>query len=117
MFPDIDHRRWTALQHAVAKHQVDAVRALLESGAEPDARQTGTATTPLIIAALDKDPTIARLLLDAGADLNLSRRGLTEPEPGGPLWHVFEHTMQWVSGRQSPKEALERLAASRPAQP
>src|SRR5262245_63428864 len=37
VFPDIDHTRWTARQHAVQKHQVDAVRVLLESGADPDA--------------------------------------------------------------------------------
>jgi len=117
VFPDFDHIRWTALQHAVQKHQVDAVRVLLESGADPDARQTGTANTPLFIAAFDKDPTIARLLLDAGADVNLSRKALTQEEPGGPLWHVVEHAMERVSGRQSRQEALERLGATGPSQP
>src|SRR5689334_25382987 len=32
VFPDLDHKGWTALQHAVGKHQVASVRALLESG-------------------------------------------------------------------------------------
>jgi len=117
VFPDIDHTRWTALQHAVQKHQVDAVRVLLEWGADPDARQTGTATTPLVIAAGDKDPTITRLLLDAGADLNLSRKALTAAEPGGPLWHVIEHAVERLSGSQSRKEALERMGATGPSQP
>ena len=49
VFPDLDHRQWTALQHAVHKQQVDAVRVLLERGADPDARQDGA--TPLFIAA------------------------------------------------------------------
>jgi ankyrin repeat protein len=117
VFPDIDHTRWTALQHAVQKHQVDTVRVLLECGANPDARQAGTATTPLIIAAGDKDPTIARLLLDAGADVNLSRKALTQAEPGGPLWHVVEHALERVSGSQSREEALERMGATGPSRP
>jgi len=115
VFPDFDHTRWTALQHAVQKHQIDAVRVMLEWGADPDARQTGTATTPLIIAAVGSDPTIVRLLLDAGADVTVSRKALTQEEPGGPLWHVVEHTVQRVSGRKSVKEALEaidRMAAA-----
>ena len=111
VFPDFDHTRWTALQHAVQKHQVDAVRVLLEWGADPDARPSGSPITPLFIAAGDRDPTIARLLLDAGADVNLSRAALTAPEPGGPLWHLFEHAMERVSS-QSRKEALDRMAAS-----
>src|SRR5580765_7558060 len=49
IFPDFDHRGWTALQHAVGKRQVESVRALLEWGADPDARQDGG--TPLFIAA------------------------------------------------------------------
>ena len=117
VFPDFDHTSWTALKHAVQKHQVDSVRALLQSGADPDARETGSAITPLFIAAGDKDPTIARLLVDAGADVNLSRKALTADEPGGPLWHVFEHAMEGASARQSRKDALERMSASKPSQP
>ena len=64
VFPDLDHIRWTALQHAVQKHQVDAVRVLLEWGADPDATQAGTVNTALFIAAGDKDPTITRLLVE-----------------------------------------------------
>jgi len=114
VFPDLDHIRWTALQHAVQKRQVDAVRALLEWGAAPDARPAGN-YTPLLIAAFDKDPTIARLLIDAGADVNLSRRILTQEEPGGPLWHVVEHTMERVSGSVSHKEVFDRLGAAAPS--
>lgn len=110
VFPDLDHIRWTALQHAVQKHQVDAVRALLEWGADPDARPEGT-WTPLLIAAADKNPTIGRLLLDAGADVSLSRKILSQDAPGGPLWHFVEYAVARVSGSQSPKDALERLAA------
>ena len=111
VFPDFDHTQWTALKHAVQKDQVESVRVLLEWGADPDAREAGSAITPLFIAAGDADQTIARLLVDAGADVNLSRKALTAEEPGGPLWHLFEHAMD--GDRQSRKEALERMAAAR----
>lgn len=115
VFPDLDHIRWTALQHAVQKHQVDAVRVLLEWGADPDATQAGTINTALFIAAGDRDPAIARLLLDAGADVNLARNALAQEEPGGPLWHVVEHVVERATGTQwSRKLALERLGATGP---
>src|SRR4051812_13097324 len=59
VFPDFDHRGRTALQHAVVKDQVDAVRVLLESGADPDAQLSGG--TPLFIAATKTDLTMFRL--------------------------------------------------------
>ena len=117
VFPDLDHKAWTALQHAVHKGQLDAVKALLQSGADPDARPLGSAITPLVIAAGDKDSTIARLLLDAGADLNLAKRALTQDEPGGPLWNALEHALERASGSQPRKEALERMSAAAPARP
>lgn len=117
VFPDLDHTGWTALQHAVQKRQVDAVRVLLECGADPDARPAGSAITPLFIAAGDTDPAIAQLLLDAGADLSLSRQALTADAPGGPLWHAIEGAVERVTARQSRKEALERMRATRPSRP
>src|SRR5262245_31921904 len=56
VFPDLDHTHWTAMKHAVQKHQVDSVRAMIESGADPDAREPDSAITPLFIAVGDKDP-------------------------------------------------------------
>ena len=108
VFPDFDHAQWTALQHAAGKHQVEAVRVLLEWGADPDAMTDGG--TPLLIAAGSKDPTMMRLLLDAGADVN--RTMATEAwaevnEPGGPLWHLIEH----VLGSPSPKDVQQRIRA------
>jgi ankyrin repeat protein len=112
VFPDFDHAGWTALQHAVQKHQVESVRALLEAGAKPDARPAGSAITPLFIAAGDKDPTIAQLLVDAGADVSLSVKALTADEPGGPLWNALEHVMEHVNGsRPTRRETLDRLSA------
>jgi ankyrin repeat protein len=111
VFPDFDHVRSTPLQHAVRKQQVDAVRVLLEWGADPDAREAGSLTTPLFIAVFNRDSTIVQLLFDAGADVNLSRRAVIEDGPGGPLWHAVEHTMERVRGGPSRNEALERLAS------
>src|SRR6266566_683934 len=76
VFPDLDHIHATALQHAVRKHQVEAVRALLEWGADPDARQDGY--TPLLIAASANDLAMVRMLLDAGADIEKSRKLLAQ---------------------------------------
>jgi ankyrin repeat protein len=110
VFPDFDHRKWTALQHAVRKQQVEAVRALLESGANPDARQDGA--TPLYIAADSNNPAIMRLLLDAGADVNKTKAWAEAAEPGGPLWHVVEHAIASVHGSPSREDALTRIRAT-----
>jgi ankyrin repeat protein len=106
VFPDFDHAGWTALQHAAGKHQVDAVRVLLEWGADPDANSENA--TALLIAAGSDDPTMTRLLLDAGADVN--RTMATEAwaevnEPPGPLSHLIEHLL----GAPSPKDVQQRI--------
>jgi ankyrin repeat protein len=108
VFPDFDHFKWTALQHAAGKRQVDAVRVLLEWGADPDAFQDGG--TPLLIAAGSEDPTMMRLLLDAGADVN--RTFATEAwaevnEHGGALSHL----LQLAFGGPSPKDVRARMHA------
>jgi len=110
-FPDFDHLRWTALQHAVQKHHAEAVRVLLEWGAEPDATEPGTTNTPLFIAASYGDRTMVKLLLDAGADVNLVVR-TAQAEEGGPLWHLVEHLLQRVQGALPPKDALELVRAT-----
>ena len=112
IFPDIDHARWTALQHAVQKQHTEAVRVLLEWGAEPDAMAPGSLATPLFIAASNNDRTTVKLLLDAGADVDWTVRAAAQPEPGGPLWHVIEHVLERVLGGQSPKDALELVRAT-----
>lgn len=105
VFPDLDHRDSTALQHAVRKHQVDAVRVLLEWGADPDVPRA--AATPLFIAAALDEPAIVRLLLDAGADVDTASR-LAQTEPGGPLWHFVER----LFGAPSPTDVVARMRAT-----
>lgn len=111
VFPDFDHLRWTALQHAVQKRHTDAVRVLLEWGAEPDAIEPGAVNTPLFIAASYNDRTMVKLLLDAGADVAWVSRASAE-EQGGPLWHLIEHVLERVQGTISPKDALALVRAT-----
>lgn len=114
VFPDFDHGAWTALQHAVAKNQVEAVGVLLEWGADPDARRDGA--TPLFIAANQNDSTLLRFLLDAGADLNRTKAWTETPEAknDGPLWPVMEDALARAHGNPSPKDAPERTSATPP---
>jgi ankyrin repeat protein len=78
---------WTAMFHAIHKHQTAAVRLLLERGVNPN--QSARMLTPLMMAAADRDPTIVELLLQHGADP--TRRGiggstaLSEAVSGGAL--------------------------------
>jgi ankyrin repeat protein len=112
VFPDFDHRDWTAIQHAAQKHQLEAVRVLLEWGADPDAR--GAGFTALLIAAARNDPAAVKLLLDAGADIDTSRKLAAQEPPGGPLWHFIERARE----SPSPTDALEHmLATSAPSRP
>jgi ankyrin repeat protein len=57
---------WTPLLHAIHTQRVDAVRLLLERGADPNARLDST--TPLMMAAVEIDPSFVKLLLEYGAD-------------------------------------------------
>jgi ankyrin repeat protein len=58
---------WTPLMHAIHKHQVAAVGALLKAGANVEAR-AGDGTTALMMAAGYGYDDIVRVLLDGGAD-------------------------------------------------
>jgi ankyrin repeat protein len=67
---------WTALMHAVHKHQKRAAQALLAAGAGPNARARN-GTTPLLLVAGDGDPELVELLLAAGADPRAEDAGRT----------------------------------------
>jgi hypothetical protein len=113
VFPDLDHMQFTALQHAAHKQQAEAARVLLEWGAEPDAMQAGGAT-PLFIAVASDDPTIVRLLLDAGADIDKTgpeggQTPLTEAVSGGALWGMLSGRCRTETVR-----ALVNAGARRP---
>ena len=61
---------WTPLVHAIHKHQLESVRALLDAGADIDRRSAG-GETPLMMAAGYGYTEIVNLLLDRGADAQL----------------------------------------------
>jgi ankyrin repeat protein len=63
---------FTALHLAVFAEQEDAARVLIEHGADLEARSTGTIARvpPLGTAAFVRSVPLARLLLDAGANVN-----------------------------------------------
>ena len=94
------------------------MRVLLEWGADPDARRSGA--TPLFIAANKKDPTMLRLLVDAGADLSVTKAWTETPaaKDDGELWPVMEDALARAYGSQPPKDAPERKpATAAPSQP
>lgn len=64
------HGGWTGLHEAAKRGQFDAVRILLEHGADPNAREAGDNTYPLHWAAAHGHIEIVRALLDAGGDVH-----------------------------------------------
>jgi ankyrin repeat protein len=67
--------RWRPLHYAAIYGSADAVRILLEAGAEPNARNQQQAT-PLIYAAWNFEKT--KLLVDSGAEVNVAaKNGIT----------------------------------------
>lgn len=62
-------RRVAPLHSAVAQGSPESVRALLDAGADPNARQAG-GFTPLLVAAAKGQSELVSLLLERGADPN-----------------------------------------------
>ena len=60
---------WPALLFAVNEGRVEAVRALLDHGADKDTKMTGDSA--LQVAAFRGDIAIAKILIERGADVNL----------------------------------------------
>ena len=76
------------IHHAVRQGHLEATLALLSGGAQIDA-VTGDNTTPLLMAAINGQWDLAKVLLDLGADPNLSSdAGAT------PLYAVLEREWQ-----------------------
>jgi Ankyrin repeats (3 copies)/Ankyrin repeat len=93
---DASSRRWPALLHAIHKQHPEAVRLLLERGADPNSAGAGGGTA-LIFAADDPDPTIVELLLEYGANPLVETRGgitaLTRAVSGGALTDLTDRPL------------------------
>jgi ankyrin repeat protein len=68
--PAARYRGWTGLHAAAKGGHVDAVRVLLQHGADPNAREAGDNTYPLHWAAAARHVEVVRALLDAGGDVH-----------------------------------------------
>lgn len=68
--PDARHQGWTGLHAAAQRGHVDAVRLLIEHGADANAREAGDNTYPLHWAAAHGHLATVRALLDAGGDVH-----------------------------------------------
>lgn len=86
------------LHHAVRQGHVEATMALLGGGAEIDG-VTGDGTTPLLMAAINGQWDLAKILIDSGADPN------TKSDAGAtPLYAVLEREWQPRASYAHPTE-------------
>ncbi|MEP7116888.1 MAG: ankyrin repeat domain-containing protein [Acidobacteriota bacterium] len=80
----------SALHYAARQGATDAVKALVEAGADVNALTAGDKTSPMVIAAVNGQFDLVGYLLEKGADPNLaSDAGMT------PLYAVLN--VQWAS--------------------
>jgi ankyrin repeat protein len=63
-----------------ARTSVDAVRALLDTGANVNARETQLGETALMWAAAENQPAIVKLLIDRGAEIDARSSTITFPK-------------------------------------
>ena len=68
--PEAHHQGWTGLHAAAQRGHADAVRLLLDHGADPNAREAGDHTYALHWAAAQGHLDTMRALLDAGGDVH-----------------------------------------------
>jgi len=97
----------TALLFAARDGHMDAVRSLVEVGADVDQVSGGDGTSPLVIAIANGHYTVAQFLLDRGADPNLVNiDGL------GPLYATVNMRfapVSWAPNPRTDQEAVDSL--------
>ena len=94
----------TALMYAARDGSLNAIRALVEGGADLDARSADESTA-LLIASINGRFDVAKYLVEGGADLNLaSIDGAT------PLYGVLH--VQWSREAERPQPSIKRERTS-----
>jgi ankyrin repeat protein len=86
----------TALHHAVRQGHMGAASALLDGGADINQPMAGDGSTPLVMAAINGQFDIAKMLIDRGADPNLTAKGAISP-----LWATIN--TQWQPRTRFPQ--------------
>jgi ankyrin repeat protein len=90
----------SALHFAAREGQIDAIRALIEGGANTNTPSGADQTSPITTALINGHIDIARLLLDHGADPNLANAdGLT------PLYATID--IRWRANAWYPQPTVE----------
>ena len=79
---------FTALHYAAREGHIDAVRILVETGAEIDQVSAGDESTPLLVAVINGNYDLAQQLLESGADPDI-----VSDDGAGPLFAVLN--IEW----------------------
>ena len=86
-YKDIDDGNYTLLQYATLHSLEDVVKLLLESGANPNATTKFQKRSPILIACMNNDHEIMKLLLSS-ATHNKLEVNVTDAKGNTPLHHV-----------------------------
>jgi ankyrin repeat protein len=97
----------TALLHAARQGHVDAVRALLDGGADVNVVSGTDETSPLLIATINSQWDVALLLIERGADPNRSST-ITN---AAPLWSTINAQYQPRTRFPQPQEGWYQQAS------
>ncbi len=90
----------TPLLHAARQGHHEAVRVLLDGGADADQVSTGDGTSPLLMAAINSQYDVALLLIERGADPNVA----SELNGIAPLWATINSRWQPRTRFPQPQE-------------
>jgi ankyrin repeat protein len=96
----------TALTLAAREGHVEAVRALLDGGADIDQVSAGTLSSALLTASLNGQFDVAMLLVERGANPNLKNR----PEGATPLFAVIQAQWPGTPNYPQPRAFLRQKA-------
>lgn len=116
---DVNKPGWTPLHYAATAGNVPIIELLLDNSAYIDA-ESPNGSTPLMMAAMYGTPESVKVLIQAGADLNLKNQlGLTALDFAirgnrQNAKELIETGLQRVAARKARQQAIE---ASKPAVP